>query len=70
MDDPHFRLYVGVYEINKIIHECLEIRNLSSRVQFDLLSDFFKFYLFLIECQSLLPQFAPFITFSNGRTVL
>ena len=36
MADPHFRLYVSVYEMNKIIHGRLEIWSLSSRVQFDL----------------------------------
>ena len=36
MADPHFKLYGSVYEINKIIHERLEIWNSFSRVQFDL----------------------------------
>ena len=36
MADPHFRLCVSVYEMNKIIHGCLEIWSLSSCVQFDL----------------------------------
>ena len=36
MPGPHFRLYVGVYEINKMIHGHLLVWNLSSRVLFDL----------------------------------
>ena len=36
MGDPHFKLQVGVYEIDKIVHGHLKIRNLSSRVQFNL----------------------------------
>ena len=36
MADPLFRLYVSVYEINKVIHGRLEISNLSSHVQYDL----------------------------------
>ena len=36
MADRHFGLHVSVYEINKITHGCLEIWNISSRVQFDL----------------------------------
>ena len=36
MADPHFKLYGSVYEINKIIHERLEIWNSFSHVQFDL----------------------------------
>ena len=36
MTDPHFRLYVSVYKINKITHGRLEIMSLSSRVQFGL----------------------------------
>ena len=36
MADPHFRLYVSVYEINKITHGHLEIWSLSSRVKFGL----------------------------------
>ena len=36
MADPHFRLYVIVYEIKIIIHGRLEIWSLSSRVQFGL----------------------------------
>ena len=34
MADPLFRLYVSVYEVNKIIHGRVEIWSLSSRVQF------------------------------------
>ena len=34
MADPHFTLFVSVYEINKITHVSADIWNLSSRVQF------------------------------------
>ena len=40
MTDPYFRLYVSVYEINKIVHGCLEIWNLFSRVQFEVANQF------------------------------
>ena len=36
MVDPHFKLFVSVYEINKITRGRLEIWSLSSRAQFDL----------------------------------
>ena len=36
MPGPHFRLYVTVYENNKMIHGRLLVWNLSSSVLFDL----------------------------------